>query len=120
MRKIDNYIQIILIVFLLILVLASAFFPDFFEQFYAGWSWANFILIIVSLFMCAYYQHNNYTISGWSNCLFLIADNLFFLTTMIVPNSKNIVVWVNQYTPWIILLTALNISFIFWEGLEEK
>lgn len=120
MRKIDLYVQLALVAILLVLVLMSAFFPAFFEQFYAGWSWANFILIVISMFACWYYRHNDYTISNWSDCLFLLADNIFFLTTMVVPNSKNIIVWVNQYTPWIVLLTAFNISFIFWAKREEK
>lgn len=120
MRKINTYIPLMIMAILLILVLASAFFPAFFEQFYAGWSWANFILIVVGMFMSWYYQHNNYSITIWSDCLFLIADCVFFLTTMVVPNSKNIVVWVNQYTPWIVLLTALNISFLFWAKQKEK
>lgn len=120
MRKIDAYTQLGVIAIALILVLASAFFPAVFAQFYAGWSWANFILIVVGMFMSWYYQHKNYSITIWSDCLFLIADCVFFLTTMIVPNSKNIIVWVNQYTPWIVLLTALNISFIFWAKRKEK
>lgn len=120
MRKINNYIPLMIMAVLLVLVLASAFFPAFFAQFYAGWSWANFILIVIGMFMSWYYQHYNYTITIWSDLLFLIADVIFFLTTMIVPDTKNIIVWVNQYTPWIVLLTAFNISFIFWAKKEEK
>lgn len=120
MRKIDSYIQLGVIAIALILVLASGFFPAFFAQFYAGWSWANFILITVGMFMSWYYRHNDYAIAYWSDLLFIVADCIFFLTTMVVPETKNVIVWVNPYTPWIVLLTALNISFIFWAKREEK